>query len=67
MTDLPHTHPTDSKPLTSPQTNVEMDPAMITLAPNVHARGLVLEFKAAATREWEAAQREWEQAAGMQG
>ena len=44
-------YPTDGKPLTSPQINLEMDPAMVMLAPNVHARGQVLEFKAAATRE----------------
>ena len=47
-----------------------MDPARIILAENVHARGLVLEFKAAATREWEAAERQWEEkaaAAGGQG
>lgn len=44
-----------------------MDPAMVILAPNVHARGLALEFKAAATREWEALQRQWEQATGAQG
>ena len=31
------------------------------MVPNVHARGLVLEFKAATTREWEALQREWEE------
>ena len=32
---------------------------MAILAPNVHARALVLEFKEAKTREWEAAMLEW--------
>jgi hypothetical protein len=40
---------------------------MVILAPNVLARGQVLEFRAAATREWEAAQRQWEQATGAVG
>ena len=56
--------PTDSKPLTSPSTNVEISAELAILAPNMYARGLVLEFKAATTREWEALQREWEQATG---
>ena len=46
---------TDGKPLTSPSTNLEISAELAILAPNVHVRGQVLEFRAAATREWEAA------------
>ena len=59
---LPSTHLTEGKPLTSPSTNVEISAELAILAPNVYARGQVLEFKAATTREWEALQREWEEA-----
>ena len=60
---FPHMYPTDGKLLTSPQINLAIDPVMAILAPNVLARGQVLEFRAAATREWEAARREWEEQA----
>ena len=61
---LPQTHLTDSKALSSPSTNLDISAELTIQVPNVHARGQVLEFKAAATREWEALQRQWEQATG---
>ena len=60
------THPhdnTEGKPLTSPKTNLEaVSPEDARLVPNVHARGLVLEYEEAKTREWEAAERRWREA-----
>ena len=58
---------TEGKPLTSPSTNLVMDPVRIVLAENVLARGKVLEFKAATMHEWEAAQREWEEKGAGRG
>ena len=40
---------------------------MAILAPNVRARGQLLEFKAATTREWEALQRQWEEKGAGRG
>ena len=37
------------------------------MVPNVHAPGLLLEFKAATTREWEALQRQWEEKGAGRG
>jgi hypothetical protein len=61
------TYATEGKPLSSPSTNLEFSAEMAILAPNVRARGQLLEFKAATTREWEALQREWEEATGGAG
>ena len=58
------THSIEGKPLSSPSTNLEISAELAILAPNVRARGQVLEFKAATAREWEALQRQWEQATG---
>ena len=57
---------TEGKPLTSPSTNVEICAELTILAPNVYARGQVLEFKAATTRECEALRRQWEEATGAE-
>lgn len=55
-----NTHPnTGGKPITSPSTNLAIDAAMAILAPDVRARGQVLDFKAL--------QREWQQATWAQG
>jgi hypothetical protein len=57
---------TGNKPLTSPATNIEFKEEQSTLAPNVFVRGLVLEYTAAQTREWEAAERRWREQGGEQ-
>ena len=50
---------TGNKPLTSPASNLEIDAAQATLAPVVMVRSMVLDYKAAKTKEWEAAQARW--------
>lgn len=50
---------TESKPLTSPKTNLELDSVHAALFSNAMARSLVLEFMEAKTREWEAAEQRW--------
>lgn len=55
--------PTGGKSLSSPSTNVEItDPALTMLAPNVRARGQVLQYKAAKERAWAEAERRWRDA-----
>lgn len=46
-------HHTDNKDPTSPTTNLPINPAQAYLTPNVHARGMVIEFKEAKEREWQ--------------
>ena len=58
-----NTH-TEGKPLTSPSTNLEIDPAQAILAANVMVRSFVLDFQQRATRDWEAAQQRWREQAG---
>lgn len=55
---------TGNKPLTSPNTNLVISPGQAIVAPNVLARSQVLEFRAATTRCWEAAERQWREARG---
>jgi hypothetical protein len=50
---------TETKPLTSPKTNLQLTLAQAVLAPNVMARGFLLDYKAAKKREWEAAEQQW--------
>jgi hypothetical protein len=40
---------------------VRIEEAQAGLAPNVMARGLVLEYTAAKTREWQEAEQRWQQ------
>lgn len=47
------------KPVTSPKTNLVVQPKDILLHPNVTVRSLLLEFKEATTREWEEAEQRW--------
>jgi hypothetical protein len=56
----------EDKPLTSPKTNLVIEPTQAILAPNVLVRGLVLEYKETKKREWEAAERQWRQAGGKE-
>jgi hypothetical protein len=61
-----HTTPqrqhTGNKPLTSPQTNMDIkDASLSLLVPNVAIRGLVSDYKAAKKREWAAAERRWQE------
>ena len=63
---LKNTH-TEGKPLTSPSTNLEIDPAQAILAANVMVRSFVLDFQQRATRDWEAAQQRWRKADRRRG
>ena len=55
----PHTTPTGSKPLTSPGTNLRIQPDDARLVPNVLARGQVLSYRERTAHEWEAAMARW--------
>ena len=47
------------KPLTSPVTNLEIDPTMPLLAPAVLVRSFVIAYKEGKARKWEAAMAQW--------
>ena len=49
------TTPTGGKPLTSPGTNLMIQPDDARLVPNVLVRGQVLSYRERTAREWEAA------------
>ncbi len=56
-----HTNtPAGNKAVTSPKTNLRIDPNKIHLYPNVSIRSLAIEYKETKTREWEAAERRWQ-------
>ena len=55
---------TVGKPVTSPKTNLVVQPKDVLLLPNVTVRSLVLEFKEATTREWEEAEQRWREQGG---
>ena len=50
---------TEGKPLTSPSTNLAIDPTLAILAPVELIRSQVLTYKEAKAREWEEQVRPW--------
>lgn len=50
---------TGAQPLTSPATSVEIDATQVVLVPK-RVRGLISDFKATKTKEWEAAEQRWQ-------
>lgn len=58
---------TGNKGVTSPKTNLKLDPKKAHVTENVTVRSLIIEYKEAKAREWEEAERRWREQQGVEG